>query len=108
MIFALAIIIYLVIFFLVFFITQGFEINYWSSIIFSLFVSDLVLITLYTPPFYQQVPPQDYQVVVYQIIQVITFILVLTYILERIFSDRRSSMTSFGFPTHNIKKESFF
>lgn len=98
MIFPLALIIYLVIFFLVFFITQGFQINYWSAVIFSLFISDLVFITLYTPPFYQQVPPQDYQIVIYQIIQIITFILVLTYILERIFSDRRVKETSLGFP----------
>ena len=84
-----AIIIYIVFLAIIFLIARFARVNIFSALVLSLILADVIFITLYTPPLVAQIIPENYRVIAYQIIQVVTIIVILTYLFERIFTDRK-------------------
>lgn len=66
----------------------GANITFWSSLIFSLFIS-LILLILFYPPSQATTDEADYTLILYGIVVVVGVILLAVYIAQRTLSDIR-------------------
>jgi uncharacterized membrane protein YagU involved in acid resistance len=79
-----------IIFFLIFLAIAyyGANVTLWSSIIFSLFVT-LVLLNIFYPPSQATSDTADYSLVLYALIEIVGIILLAIYIMQHTLSDVR-------------------
>ena len=66
----------------------GAQVTLWSTIIFALFVS-LILLNLFYPPSQATSDPADYTLVIYAIIEIAGIFLLAVYVAQKTLSDVR-------------------